>query len=156
MQKLIELEDAVYEIDETYLSTSTAFDNDGFTYPINNDFDSIKEALNKYDKIFLTFGDFGYDDYEEPFFSFDDEEFLDCPEFDDEYYDKYKFTIAGYGFFINKDLNVEYGYFTMESSSSGHGAGHTTFHDFKDAKEGDLIKEKIFSKLDEFYLCTDD
>ena len=42
-----------------------------------------------------------------------------------------------------KDLNVEYGYYTTEAPPSGHEMGHTTFHDFKDARDDDEIKSKI-------------
>ena len=149
MQELMEyLNLVIDDIDETLLSTSTAFDNDEPEESINNDLNSLKEALDKHEKIFLAIGDFGYDDYdEEPYFIFGGDDILETSEFDDEYYDKYKFSLAGYGIYLDKDLNVEYGYFTIEAPPSGHGMGYTTFHDFKDAKDGDIIKEKIYSEL---------
>ena len=43
---------------------------------------------------------------------------------------------------------MEYGYYTTEAPACGHGAGYTEFHDFKDARDDDIIKEKIYSLLD--------
>ena len=57
---------------------------------------------------------------------------------DDEYYDKYKSEDTGYGIYLDKNLNVEYRYFTLG-----------TFYDFKDAKDEDRIKREIYSLLDE-------
>lgn len=50
--------------------------------------------------------------------------------------------------YLDKDLNVEYGYYTTEAPACGHGAGYTEFYDFKDARDDDIIKEKIYSLLD--------
>ena len=151
----IDLEKLVKKIDNPFLSNSVAFDNDKSVGFINKDFDSIKEALNKHDKIFLEIGYFGYDDEtypEEPYFIFDGEHIIDDWEDDedevDEYYDKYKFAVAGYGIYLDKDLNVEYGYYTTEAPPSGHGIGYTTYHDFKNARKFDEIKSEICSLLD--------
>lgn len=110
--------------------------------------DSIKEALNSHDKIFLEIGFYGYDDEycDEPYFMFDANESID--DLKDDYYDKYKFMVGGYGIYLDKDLNVEYGYYTTEAPACGHGAGYTEFYDFKDARDDDIIKEKIYSLLD--------
>lgn len=153
MQKSIDvieyLDEIIGNIDETLLSTSTAFDDDEPTESINNDLNSLKEALKEHDKIFLAMGDFGYDDYyeDEPSFIFGEDDVLETSEFADEYYDKYKFSVAGYGIYLDKDLNIEYGYFTIAPPPSGHGPGDTTFHDFKDAKDDDIIKAKIYYEL---------
>lgn len=134
--------------DETLLSTSKAFDNTGRVKSIKNDSNSLKEALDEYDKIFMAQGVFSYDDNYESCFIFDEYDVLETSELDDEYYDKYKFQLAGYGFYIDKYLNLEPGYFTIEAPPSGHGPGGTTFDNLKDAKEGDIIKEKINSLID--------
>ena len=57
---------------------------------------------------------------------------------DDEYYDKYKSEDTGYGIYLDKNLNVEYRYFTLE-----------TFHDFKNTIDDDENKNEINSILDE-------
>ena len=120
---------------------------------MNVDLNSIKEALNNYDKIFLDLGFFGYDGEEnpdEPCFVFDGDYIInDWGDKSDEYYDKYKFAVAGYGIYLDKDLNVEYGYYTTEAPPSGHGMGYTTYHDFKNAKDDDRIKNEIYQLLDE-------
>ena len=154
MENKIDLEKVVKWIDDPFLSNSVAFDNDNSVGFINKDLDSIKETLNTHDKIFLEIGFFGYDedDAEEPYFIFDAEHIIDDWEDDedeaDEYYDKYKFAVAGYGIYLDKDLNVEYGYYTTEAPPSGHGIGYTTYHDFKDARKFDEIKSEIYSLLD--------
>ena len=53
--------------------TVLAFDGDEPVESINRDLDSIKEALNTYDKVFLEIGYYGYDDEytDEPYFMFD-------------------------------------------------------------------------------------
>lgn len=144
----IDLEKVVKWIDEPFLSNCVAFDNDKSVGFINKDLDSIKEALNNHNKIFLEIGYFGYNDEfgKESAFIFDANESID--DLEDDYYDKYKFFVAGYGIYLDNDLNVEYGYYTTEAPPSGHGIGHTTFHDFKDAREDDEIKSKIYSLLD--------
>lgn len=113
------------------------------------DLDSIKEELNCYGEITLQIGYFEYDEefLGEPCFVFDDENTVDDLE-DDEYYDRYKSEDAGYGISLDKDLNVEYGYYTTEAPPSGHGMGYTTYHDFKDARDDDEIKSEIYSLLD--------
>ena len=75
---------------------------------------------------------------------FDANESID--DLKDNYYDKYKFMVGGYGIYLDKDLNVEYGYYTTEAPACGHGAGYTEFYDFKDARDDDIIKEKIYSQ----------
>ena len=146
----IDLEKVVKWIDDPFLSNSVAFDNNKSVGVINKNLDSIKEALNNHDKIFLEIGYFGYDDEtnpEEPYFIFDGEDIIDDWK-DNKYYDKYKFLVAGYGIYLDKDLNVEYGYYTTEAPSSGHGMGYTTYHDFKDTRDDDEIKSEIYSLLD--------
>ena len=152
----IDLEKLVDWIDNPDLSTFVAFDGDEPVESINRDLDSIKEALNNHDKVFLEIGFYGYDDVytDEPYFMFDANDGMD--DLEDEYYDKYKFLVGGYGIYLDKDLNVEYGYYTTEAPPSGHGAGYTTIHDFKDAIEGDEIKEKIYSLLDEAKIWESD
>ena len=149
LKKEIDLEKLADAIDDYDLSTFVAFDDDTPVESINRDLDSIKEALKNHDKIFLEIGFYGYDDEysDEPYFMFDANESMD--DLEDDYYDKYKFMVAGYGIYLDKDLNVEYGYYTTEAPPSGHGAGYTTIHDFKDAIEGDKIKEKISSLIDD-------
>lgn len=113
----IDLEKLVKWIDDPFLSNSAAFDNDKTVGLINKDLDSIKESLNKHEKIFLEIGYFGYDDEtnpEKPYFIFDGDNIIDDWE-DNKYYDKYKFFVAGYGIYLDKDLNVEYGYYTTEA-----------------------------------------
>lgn len=152
----IDLEKLVDWIDDPDLSTFVAFDGDMPAESINRDLDSIKEALNNHDKLFIEIGFYGYDDVytDEPYFMFDANDGMD--DLEDEYYDKYKFMVAGYGIYLDKDLNIEYGYYTTEAPPSGHGAGYTTLHDFKDAIEGDEIKEKIYSLLDEAKIWESD
>lgn len=74
--------------------------------------DSIKEELKGFGGIHLQLGYFEYDEefLDEPCFIFDGENTVDDLK-DDEYYDRYKSEDAGYGIFLDKDLNVEYGYF---------------------------------------------
>ena len=150
MENKIDLEKLVKWIDDPFLSNSAAFDNDESVGLINKDLDSIKESLNKHEKIFLEIGYFGYDDEtdpEEPYFIFDGDNIIDDWR-DNEYYNKYKFLVAGYGIYLDKDLNVKYGYYTTEAPPSGHGMGYTTYHDFKDARDDDEIKSEIYSLLD--------
>ena len=79
MENKIDLEKLVKKIDDPFLSNSVAFDNDKSVGFINKDLNSIKEALNNHDKIFLEIGFFGYDedDAEEPYFIFDGENIID-------------------------------------------------------------------------------
>ena len=127
--------------DETLLPTSTAFDNGEPTELINNDSNSLKKALDEHDKIFIARGVFSYDDNNGSRFIFDEDYIFENSEIADEYYDKYKFRLGGYGIYLDKNLNLDPGYFTIEAPPSGHGAGYPIFHDFKDAKDGDIIKE---------------
>lgn len=102
-----------------------------------------KSTIDTLKQIFNESND-EYDD--EPYFMFDANESID--DLKDDYYDKYKFMVGGYGIYLDKDLNVEYGYYTTEAPACGHGAGYTEFYDFKDARDDDIIKEKIYSLLD--------
>lgn len=162
MENKIDLEKLVKWIDDPFLSNSVAFDNNKSVGFINKDLSSIKEALNNHDKIFLEIGYFGYDeeDAEEPYFIFDGEHIIDDWEDEEDkadgYYNKYKFAVAGYGIYLDKDLNVEYGYYTTEAPPSGHGAGYSTYHDFKDASKFDEIKSEICTLLDEANIWESD
>ncbi len=134
--------------DETLLSTSAAFDNGVCTDSIDNDSNSLLKALDEHDKIFIARGVFGYEDHDGPCFRFGEYYSIEDSKFADQYYDKYKFSLAGYGIYLDKNINIEPGYFTIEAPPSGHGPGGTTFHDFKDAKEEDIIKEQADSDID--------
>lgn len=154
------LEKIVDSIDYSEFAVCVAIDDDGFFESIDDELDSIEEALNNYGKVFLPFGDFSYSDYNKCFiFNIDSSYREDIYDIDDDdgYYDKYKFSLAGYGIYVDKELNVEYGYYTIQAPPSGHGPGYTTLHDFKDAIEGDKIKEKIYSLLDaeDIWDCDD-
>ena len=148
MKREIDFEILAEKINDSDLYEFVAFSNDVPVRAINRDLDSIKEALNSHDKIFLEIGFYGYDDEycDEPYFMFDANESID--DLKDDYYDKYKFMVGGYGIYLDKDLNVEYGYYRTEAPACGHGAGYTEFYDFKDARDDDIIKEKIYSILD--------
>ena len=110
--------------------------------------ESIKEALNEYNRVFLEIGYWGYDDEysDEPCFMINGSDI----EIDgnDSYYSKYHYLVAGYGIFVDKELNVEYGYYTTEAPPTGHGVGYTTFHDFTDAREEDVLRDELISKID--------
>ena len=147
LEKQIDLEKLVNEIkDFEFENTFVAFYNDK-TADIDIDLNSIKEALKDSDKIFLQLGYFEYDEefIGEPCFIFDGEDTVDDLE-DDEYYDKYKSEDAGYGIYLDKDLNVDYAYTTEPQTSDNR--IYVTHHDFKDAIDNDIIKEHIFSLLD--------
>lgn len=148
MKREIDFEILAEKINDSDLYEFVAFSNDVPIRAVNRDLDSIKEALNSHDKIFLEIGFYGYDDEygDEPYFMFGANESID--DLKDDYYVKYKFMVGGYGIYLDKDLNVEYGYYTTEAPACGHGAGYTEFHDFKDARDDDIIKEKIYSLLD--------
>lgn len=62
--------------------------------------------------------------------------------------DKYHSSDAGFGIYVNHNLEVEYGYYVAESSKDGED-GYINFHDFKDAREDDNVKKKIYKDLDE-------
>lgn len=66
---------------------------------------------------------------------FDDNDAVDLI---DRYYDRYKFSVAGYGIYLDKDLNVDYAY-TTETHTSDNRI-EVTHHDFKDAIDNDIIK----------------
>ena len=145
MQDEIDLEYYVSEISDPSLGIFFAIEDDEPVKRIGGDLNSIQEALDNYGKVFLEIGYFSYDDVYETRLMFDGDEFI--IGLTDKYYDKYKFSVAGYGIFLDKKLNVECGYYTTEAPPSGHGAGFTTIHDFKDARKDDVIKEKIYSLL---------
>ena len=143
MKNKIDLEKILNNVDNDKSPTSVAFKSED----INFDLESIKEALNVSDKIFLQIGSFEYDDesYEEPCFIFDVGTILeDCAY--DEYYEKYKSDDSGYGIFLDKDLNVEYGYYTKKFTIFDR-KFHATCHDFKDARDYDEVKLEIFTIL---------
>ena len=144
MREEIDLEYYVSEISDTMLDVFFAIEDDKPVEHIDNDLNSVQEALDNYGKVFLELGDFSYDWYDS-YFMFDDDEII--TGLTDIYYDKYKFSLAGYGIFLDSDLNVEGGYYTVEAPPSGHGPGYTAIHDFKDARKDDAIKEKIYSLL---------
>ena len=154
MKNKIDLEKIVNNTDNNKSPASVAFKIED----INFDLESIKEALNVSEKIFLQMGSFEYEGSQEELrFIFDGENIIDELEYIDEVYEKYKsHRDAGYGIYLDKDLNVEYGYYTTEAPPSGHGADYNTIHDFKDAIEGDEIKEKIYSLLDEANIWESD
>ncbi len=145
MQEEIDLEYFVSEISDPELGIFFAIEDDEPVKPIDGDLDSIQEALDNYGKVFLEIGYFSYDDAYEPRLMFEGDG--DIIGLTDRYYDKYKFSVAGYGIFLDSELNVECGYYTTEAPSSGHGPGDTTIYDFKDAREDDVVKEKIYSLL---------
>lgn len=80
------------------------------------------------------------------FFIFDGDPIDEINE-SDSYYEKYHYHVAGYGIFVDKEYNVEYGYYTTAPPPSGHGAGYTTFHYFKDAREDDFIRDKLIESI---------
>ena len=65
----------------------------------------------------------------------------------DPYYSRYHYLVAGYGIFVDKEFNVEYGYYVTEAPPSGHGAGYTTFYDFTDAREEDVLRDELISRI---------
>lgn len=146
MQDEIDLEYYTSQISDPKFGIFYAIEDDEPVEHIDGDLDSVQEALDNYGKVFLEIGYFSYNNEYETRLMFDGDEFL--IGLSDRYYDKYKFSVAGYGIFLDSDLNVECGYYTTEAPPSGHGAGYNTIHDFKDAIEGDEIKEKIYSLLD--------
>ena len=145
MQDEIDLEDYVSGISDSMLGIFFAIEDDEPVKRIGGDLESIQEALDSYGKVFLEMGYFSYDDAYETHLMFDGNEVV--IGLTDRYYDKYKFSLAGYGIFLDSDLNVECGYYTTEAPPSGHGPGDTTIYDFKDAREDDVVKEKIYSLL---------
>ena len=145
MQDEIDLEYYVSAISDPIFGIFFAIEDDEPVERIDGDLDSVQEALDNYGKVFLELGYFSYDGSYETSLIFDDNEVI--MGLADRYYDKYKFSLAGYGIFLDSDLNVECGYYTTEAPPSGHGAGYTTIHDFKDARKDDVVKEKIYSLL---------
>ena len=166
MQKQIDLRKVVKKVDNTYFHFIVAFDNDESRESITNNLYYIKEALNNYSKLFFQLGFFFYNtDCDEPCFIFDDPSFIKgivgrrpnatpptsvtstiSQNLNDEYYDKYRYPRGGYGIYLDKELNVEYGYTTVTPIDDF--SSRATYHDFKDARDGDIIKEHIFSLLD--------
>lgn len=149
----VDLEKLVKEfksIEESFgFSIIVAFDDGGPVGLVGKDLASIKEALNNHNKIFVEIGFFMYHDVdfiEKPCFQFWEFEFVE--DVDDSYYDKYHSSDAGFGIYVNHNLEVEYGYYVAESSKDGED-GYIYFHDFKDAREDDNVKKKIYKDLDE-------
>ena len=143
MKNKINLKKILNNIENTKSPIAVAFK----TEDINFDLESIKEALKVSDKIFLQIGSFKYDEesYEEPCFIFDGEYVIDELEYIDECYEKYKSDYdAGYGIYLDNDLNVEYGYYTEEYSFGRK--IHKTFHDFKNAEDNE-VKIEIITRL---------
>ena len=145
MQDEIDLEYYVSEISDPMSGIFYAIEDDEPVERIDGDLDSVQEALDNYGKVFLEIGYFSYNDEYETRLMFDGDEFI--IGLSDRYYDKYKFSLAGYGIFLDSDLNVECGYYTTEAPPSGHGPGDITIYDFKDAEKDDLVKEHIYSLL---------
>lgn len=73
MKREIDFEILAEKINDSDLYEFVAFSNDVPVEAVNRDLDSIKEALNSHDKIFLEIGFYGYDDEydDEPYFMFD-------------------------------------------------------------------------------------
>lgn len=177
MQKIIDLDKLVKKIDNLYYRSIVAFYKDKPVKSIVNDLNSIKEALNNYGKLFIQFGFFIYEDphfifddpyvlegikYTNNFHQTQISTIISTSEnLNDEYYDKYKYheirygsdkyepLVAGYGIYLDNDLNVEYGYITAHYSASPINTSFVdrTYHDFKDARDGDRIKEHICSLI---------
>lgn len=175
LQKIIDLDKLVKKIDNLYNRSIVAFYEDKPVKSIVNDLNSIKDALNNYGKLFIQFGFFIYEDSN---FIFDDHYVLEGIKYNsnfhqtqistiistsenlnDEYYDKYKYPkdvigdykhfVAGYGIYLDNDLNIESGYVTAKYSESPINSNivDCTYHDFKDARDGDRIKEHIGSLI---------
>lgn len=149
MKNKIDLEKILNNVDTDKSHISVAFKSED----INFDLKSIKEALKFSDKIFLQIGYFDYDEdsFDEPYFIFDGENPLEDLEYEyyddfeyDEYYERYKFGNVGYGIYLDRDLNVEYGYYTKYSNDLKF---RNVFHDFKDARDDDEVKTRIFTIL---------
>ena len=145
--KQLDLEKLEKVIQNVDMGQFVAFEDDSVVDSIKPNLESIKKNLNEYDKVFLELGFWGYDDEfsDEPTYMIDGDPLDVTDEIDesDSYYNKYHYHVAGYGIFVDKDLNVEYGYYTTEAPPSCHGAGYTTFHDFKDAREEDAIRDEL-------------
>ena len=173
MQKIIDLDKLVKKIDNLYYTSIEAFYKGRPRNPICKDLDSINEALYIYGKVFIQLGFFIYEDSK---FIFDDPYVIEGIKYnenfrksqisiiistsenlDDEYYDKYrhvnyrihKYPVAGYGIFLDNDLNVEYGYVTNDITGNiiNTVPVDNTYHDFNDARDGDRIKEHICSLI---------
>ena len=153
LEKLVKEFKRLKSMDCSY--EAIAFDGDETSWLKETDLDSIEDVLSKHDKIYLGLGQFGYDDEycDEPYFAFGlagvDEVIEDHDDdFEDSYYDKYKYLVAGYGIYVDRDLNVESVYYTVEPPACGHGCGYYSYNDFKDAREDDIIRDEIESRLD--------
>lgn len=149
MKNKIDLEKILSNVDKDKSPTAVAFKSED----INFDLESIKEALKVSDKIFLEIGYFNYDEnsFDEPYFIFDgknpyeDSEYEYNDDFEhDEYYKRYKSGNAKYGIYLDRDLNVEYGYSIYDYFN---GEYRDVFHDFKEARDADDVKIKISTIL---------
>lgn len=119
----------------------------------------IEAALKKYDKLYLELGFFYHDEWDDKGTFIIDDSIKVKVDYDEEdedewyvepnYYEIYEYSVAGYGIYLNKNLEYEYAYSTTEPPAWGHGPGYTTFQDFRDAEDDDEIKKVIFKCLDE-------
>ena len=150
--KQLDLEKLVNVLQSVEMGQFVAFEENSVVEYIEPNLKSIKENLNRYDKLFLEIGFWGYDDEysDEPTYMIEGDPIDVTDEIDesDSYYNKYHYLVAGYGIFVDKNFNVEYGYYTTEAPPSGHGAGYTTFHDFKDTREEDTIRDELISWIE--------
>ena len=95
MQDEIDLEYYVSAISDPIFGIFFAIEDDEPVKRINGDLDSVQEALDNYGKVFLEIGYFSYNDEYETRLMFNGDEFI--IGLSDRYYDKYKFSVAGYG-----------------------------------------------------------
>lgn len=146
--KQLDLEKLEKVIQNVDMGNFVAFEDDMAISYVNPNIKSIKENLNEHGKVFLEIGFWGYDDEycDEPYFMIDGNSIEETGE-SDSYYNKYHYHVAGYGIYVDREYNVEFGYYTTEAPPSGHGAGYTTFHDFKDARENDFIRDKLIESI---------
>ena len=142
--KQLDLEKLEKVIQNVDMGQFVAFEDDIPAEEVDCNVDSIKKSLNEFGKIFLEIGFWGYDDEygDEPYFMIDGDPIDEIDE-SDSYYEKYHYHVAGYGIFLDKEYNVENGYYTTAPPPTGHGMGYTTFHDFNDARENDFIRDKL-------------
>ena len=121
--------------------------------------DSLDAMIPDYDDVEIDVVEDGDDDIYSDEYESTDDEYSDEPCFmingsdieidgTDSYYSQYHYLVAGYGIFVDKELNVGYGYYTTEAPPTGHGAGYTTFHDFTDAREEDVLRDELISRID--------
>ena len=134
------------EVRSLEMGSLAGFDDD-IEFNLQPDDDSLEESLNKYDKVFIQLGYWGYE-YETSSYIFD-EEAIDTSDIDsDSYYERYHYSLAGYGIFLDKNFDYEYGYLTEERPCCGHGPGIKKFHDFKDTRKDDEIRDIIIEASD--------